>query len=97
MKSRFWPSGQNEIGGIPRSLATGIVNSKGFIYWVSDSFVLFVSFVVKQSCASAKALPLHSFSLPTRNDEEPFFLFLAQGFKLFSFPGFLVSLEQNRK
>ncbi len=36
---------------------------------VFDSFVLFVSFVVKQSCASARALPLHPFSLPTQNDK----------------------------
>jgi hypothetical protein len=32
MKSRFCPSGENEIGEIPRSLATGIVNFKGFLY-----------------------------------------------------------------
>ncbi len=34
-----------------------------------DSFVLFVSFVVKQFCASARVLSLHPFSLVTHSKQ----------------------------
>ena len=54
---------------------TEVFSAEGTEYAESenqDSFVLFVSFVVKQFCTSARVLVLHlSLQLPTRNDKEP--------------------------